>query len=199
MRPCLLTAILAIAALLISTAITPLYILNLSHSVPVGLYRLKGPSPQRGDFAVIQLGEPWRNLAQSRGYLLSKAWLIKPVAALAGDSVCRSGREISINGRISAIAQLRDEKGRLLPKWDGCKALAQDEMFLLSDVDGSFDGRYFGVTPRSALIAKAAPVSWPHECANYLKGSRSPRMLRTSRQSIGIVPHMSPALGGDLR
>jgi conjugative transfer signal peptidase TraF len=161
MRPCLFTATLAIAALLISPAITPHYILNLSHSVPVGLYRLKGRSLQRGDFAVIHLGEPWRDLAQSRGYLLSKAWLIKPVAALAGDRVCRSGRVITINGHISAIAELRDEKGRLLPKWDGCKVLVQDEMFLLSGADNSFDGRYFGVTSRSALIAKAVPVFCP--------------------------------------
>ena len=162
MRPrlILLSAIAALLGLLISSAITPLYILNFSHSVPVGLYRLKERSLQRGDFAVIQLGEPWRDLAWSRGYLLSKAWLIKPVAALAGDRVCRSGRAITINGRISAIAQLTDERGRLLPKWDGCKSLAQDEMFLLSGVDDSFDGRYFGVTSRSALIAKAVPASW---------------------------------------
>jgi conjugative transfer signal peptidase TraF len=167
MRPhfILITATLAVLAVLIRPAITPFYTLNLSRSVPVGLYRLEGQSLQRGDFAVTQLDQPWHDLAQSRGYLLSKAWLIKPVAALAGDRVCRLGRLITINGRIAAIAQLTDEMGRFLPKWDGCTAIAPDEMFLLSDVDGSFDGRYFGITPRSALIARAVPFL-PSECNN---------------------------------
>ena len=162
MRPCfiLLLTISAAAAPLVSLAISPRYILNLSHSVPIGLYRLEGQSPQRGDLAAIQLDEPWRDLAQSRGYLSPKAWLIKPVAGLAGDHICRMGRAIIINGNISAIAQLADKKGRLLPTWEGCRSLAQDEMFLLSKVSGSFDGRYFGVTPRSAMIAKAVPASW---------------------------------------
>ncbi len=161
MRPrfVLLLALSAAAALLISLAISPRYILNFSHSVPIGLYRLEGQSPQRGDLAVIQLDEPWRGLAQSRGYLPATAWLIKPVAALSGDRVCRLGRVIMINGRISAVAQSADEKGRALPEWEGCRRLAQDEMFLLSGVSGSFDGRYFGVTPRSAIIAKAVPAS----------------------------------------
>jgi type IV secretory pathway protease TraF len=153
-------AISAAAALLISPAISPLYILNLSHSVPIGLYRLEMQSLQRGDLAVIQLGEPWRELAEARGYLSSKAWLIKPVAGLAGDCICRTGQVITINGYISAVAQSADEKERLLPEWEGCRKLAQDEMFLLSGVRDSFDGRYFGVTPGSALIAKAVSASW---------------------------------------
>ncbi|WP_088343812.1 MULTISPECIES: S26 family signal peptidase [Rhodomicrobium] len=159
MRPrlILLTTASVVMALIISAATSPRYVLNLSPSVPVGLYRLEGRSLQRGDLAVIHLGEPWRNLAQSRGYLLSKAWLIKPVAALPGDRVCRLGWVITINGSISAVAQSADPMGRFLPKWDGCRSLGQDEMFLLSNTDNSFDGRYFDVTPRSALIAKALP------------------------------------------
>ncbi|WP_088347341.1 S26 family signal peptidase [Rhodomicrobium vannielii] len=162
MRPplILLFAISAVAALLISPVVMPRYILNLSQSVPVGFYRFEGRDLERGDLVVIRLGQPWHDLARSRGYLLSKAWLIKPVAALAGDRVCRLEQVITVNGRLSAVAQPADEKGRSLPKWDGCRKLAQDEMFLLSNVEGSFDGRYFGVTPRSALIAKAIPVSW---------------------------------------
>ena len=92
-------------------------------------------------------------------YLLSKAWLIKPVAALAGDRICRLGEMITINGRFAAVAQPADKMGRALPQWQGCKTLIDGEMFLLSDREGSFDGRYFGVTPHAALIARAVPVS----------------------------------------
>ncbi len=161
MKPYLIfpIAILAIGALLIRPGARPRYVLNLSHSAPIGLYRLKAAPLHRGAFAVVLLGQPWRDLARSRSYLLSKAWLIKPVAALAGDRICRSGRMITINGRPAAIAQPEDKKGRFLPEWEGCKTLVEGELFLLSEKADSFDGRYFGVTPRSALIAKAIPVS----------------------------------------
>ncbi len=161
MKSCLILsiAILAIGALLKRPGATPRYVLNLSRSAPVGFYRLEAAPLHRGAFAVVLLGQPWRNLARSRGYLLSKAWLIKPVAALAGDRICRLGQIITINGRLAAVAQPEDKKGRFLPEWEGCKTLVEGELFLLSDREDSFDGRYFGVTPRSALIAKAVPVS----------------------------------------
>jgi conjugative transfer signal peptidase TraF len=150
---------LAVAAILIKPALAPLYVLNLSPSVPVGLYRLEGRHPHRGGLAVIRLSQPWRDLAASRGYLSTGASLIKPVAALAGDRVCRSDGRITINGRLAALAQPADNSGRVLPEWEGCKTLVEGELFLLSGTEGSFDGRYFGVTPRSALIANAVPVS----------------------------------------
>jgi type IV secretory pathway protease TraF len=105
------------------------------------------------------LSEPWRDLAASREYLPPDASLIKPVAALAGDRVCRLDGRITINGRLAAFAQQADKSGRVLPEWAGCKTLIEGELFLLSNAEGSFDGRYFGVTPRSALIANAVPVS----------------------------------------
>lgn len=151
---------LALAALLITPALAPLYALNLSRSVPVGLYRLESQNLHRGDLAVIHLSPPWRDLAASRGYLPHKALLIKPVAALSGDHVCRLGQRITINGQLVAIAQPADQKGRVLPVWEGCVTLLEGELFVLSASDDSFDGRYFGITPRSAVIAKAKPVSW---------------------------------------
>ena len=161
MRPRLILSApgFAVAALLIKPALAPLYVLNLSPSVPVGLYRLESGNPHRGGLAVIRLSQPWRDLAAAREYLPPQALLIKPVAALGGDHVCRSGARITINGRLAAVAQPEDKKGRALPEWEGCKTLVEGEAFLLSRTDGSFDGRYFGVTPRSALIANAVTVS----------------------------------------
>ena len=163
MKSCLILsiAILAIGALLKRPGATPRYVLNPSRSAPVGFYRLEAAPLHRGAFAVVLLGQPWRNLARSRGYLLSKAWLIKPVAALAGDRICRLGQMITINGRFAAVAQPADKRGRALPRWQGCKTLIDGEMFLLSDRQGSFDGRYFGVTPHAALIARAVPFLEP--------------------------------------
>jgi conjugative transfer signal peptidase TraF len=160
MKPYLILsiAILAIGVLMKRPSGRPQYVLNLSRSAPVGFYRLDATPLRPGAFAVVLLGQPWRDLARSRGYLLSKAWLIKPVAALAGDRICRLGQMITINGRFAAIAQLADKRGRALPQWQGCNTLVDGEMFLLSDREGSFDGRYFGVTPHAALISRAVPV-----------------------------------------
>jgi conjugative transfer signal peptidase TraF len=163
MKPYLIlsVAILAIGVLMKRPSARPQYVLNLSRSAPVGFYRLDAAPLRPGAFAVVLLGQPWRELARSRGYLLSKAWLIKPVAALAGDRICRLGRMITINGRFVAIAQSTDKMGRTLPQWQGCNTLIDGEMFLLSDREGSFDGRYFGITPHAALISRAVPISEP--------------------------------------
>ena len=150
---------LALAALAVKPAWAPLYILNLSNSVPIGLYRLESLKLQHGTLTVIHLGQPWRDIAASRGYLPHGALLIKPIAALSGDHVCRQGLRITINGQLVAIAQRQDKRKRALPQWNGCKTLLEGEVFVLSASEDSFDGRYFGVTPRSAVIAKARPVS----------------------------------------
>jgi len=162
MRPgfILCVAGLALAALLFKPASAPFYVLNVSRSVPVGLYRLESQNLQRGALAVIRLSQPWRDLAASRGYLSHKALLIKPVAALAGDRVCHLSQRVTINEHLVAVAQPEDKKGRALPLWEGCKMLLEGELFVLSASEDSFDGRYFGVTPRSAVIAKAVPVLW---------------------------------------
>jgi len=85
--------------------------------------------------------------------------LVKRIAALSGDVVCRTGNAVSINHHIVAQALPVDTKGRALPRWRGCQKLGTGDVFLLVPaVADSFDGRYFGPVKRSAVIGKLVPL-----------------------------------------
>ena len=83
-------------------------------------------------------------LANERAYLQSTNDVLKPVAAVAGDWVCRFGPSILVNMHLEALAQSADGAGRPMPFLQGCHRLAQGQVFLLSDPINSFDSRYFG-------------------------------------------------------
>ena len=100
-------------AILFPKADAPVLLWNASPSVPIGLYRLTSRPPLTAALAVIRLPEPLRILAETRGYLRKGALLIKPVAAGAGDTVCRHGALVTVNGRIVARARTLDAAGRL--------------------------------------------------------------------------------------
>ncbi|MET3837735.1 type IV secretory pathway protease TraF [Brevundimonas sp. UYEF29] len=53
----------------------------------------------------------------------------------------------------------RDRRGRPLPVWQGCRLVANGELFLMNwQVRDSLDGRYFGPLPASAVIGRATPL-----------------------------------------
>lgn len=131
---------------------------NASPSVPTGLYWIKNGSPRNGDIVLVELPEPYRTIADQRGYLPKNLPALKRVRALSGDEVCRIGRTIFINSATVSVAQLHDIRGLKLPEWSGCRTLKPDEFFLLTDHPKSFDGRYFGPVDRSAITGIAHPL-----------------------------------------
>ena len=53
----------------------------------------------------------------------------------------------------------RDRRGRPLPVWQGCRLVANGELFLMNwQVRDSLDGRYFGPLPATAVIGRATPL-----------------------------------------
>lgn len=53
----------------------------------------------------------------------------------------------------------RDRRGRPLPIWQGCRLVANGELFLMNwQVRDSLDGRYFGPLPATAVIGRATPL-----------------------------------------
>ena len=137
----------------------PLLLWNASASAPVGLYRVMSSPPiQRGDMVLLRTPDSVRDLAAERGYLPLAVPLVKRVAALAGDMVCAVGDDLFINSKWVAGRLERDHLGRPLPHWGGCHRL-DDELFpLMADVPTSFDGRYFGPVPTSAVIGRLVPL-----------------------------------------
>jgi conjugative transfer signal peptidase TraF len=153
-------------ALVLSTMeeATPAYIWNASKSVPIGLYQLQPV----GRLAVTELvavrpPEPLASFLDLNGYLPIGIPMLKRVLALPGQTVCRKGLTISVDGIDVGNALSRDSRGRPLPVWQGCHAVEPDELFLMNwQSDDSLDGRYFGFVPNSSVIGKALPV-WTRE------------------------------------
>ncbi len=84
--------------------LSPVIVWNVSPSSPIGLYLLQNGGPKKGDFVAIKLPEWVAHLAETRKYLPKSALLIKRVAAVQNDEVCRAGDEIFINTKRVAKA-----------------------------------------------------------------------------------------------
>ncbi|MEP3475448.1 MAG: S26 family signal peptidase [Hyphomicrobiales bacterium] len=131
---------------------------NTSNSAPRGLYWAKNEAPSRGDIVIVRLPFYLRKQADERNYLPISLPLLKPVAALNGDKICRISKTVFINGKAAAVALQRDQKGRSLLSWSGCFQLSLHEIFLLSDYQNSFDGRYFGKINIKNIQGIAKPI-----------------------------------------
>ena len=142
----------------------PAYIWNASKSVPVGLYQLK----PAGRLAVTELvavrpPEPLATFLDLNGYLPIGVPMLKRVLALPGQTVCRQDLTISINKIEMGEAREHDSRGRPLPIWQGCRVIADGEVFLMNwQSADSLDGRYFGALPTTAIVGRAEP-RWTDE------------------------------------
>ena len=136
----------------------PRLVWNYTQSVPPGLYRIEHNEPSRGDILAVDPSGELATLLDVHGVLSSGRLLLKPVAGLPGDLICRDGLTVSINGRIAAIARDRSGNGRDLPRWSGCQRMATGEVLLISGHPSSFDGRYLGAIDIRQAIGVAQPV-----------------------------------------
>ncbi len=137
----------------------PRLVWNASASVPIGLYWVADGAVVRGDLVLVHTPDSVRQLAAERGYLPDRVPLVKRVAAMKGDRICGEDGMVSINGRLVAARLPTDSRGRPLPRWTGCRVLADGELFLMMEgVPDSFDSRYFGPTHTTATIGRLVPL-----------------------------------------
>jgi conjugative transfer signal peptidase TraF len=157
-----IVACTAASLMLLPAIIAPAPVLawNASASVPIGLYAVRPVGVLHvGQLVFAMPPEPLAAFLAARDYLPERVPLLKHVAALPGQQVCRIGVTITIDGIIAAVALTRDSRHRLLPAWNGCRTISQGEIFLLNrDIRDSLDGRYFGPLPVSSIIGSAAPI-----------------------------------------
>lgn len=147
------------ACLALAASPQPRLLWNTTASVPVGFYGLSAPGRlEIGQLVVVRPDPAIAADLADGGWLPAGVPLIKPVAAIAGQAVCRQGLVVLIDGRMAARARPADDHGRSLPDWQGCRLLEPGELFLLSDAPGSLDGRYFGVTAPHQVLARARPL-----------------------------------------
>ncbi|HSI19937.1 MAG TPA: S26 family signal peptidase [Sphingomonas sp.] len=140
---------------------TPLKLVwNASASAPIGLYDIDSPGDLTlTDLVAVNPSKPLADFMVERGYIGRGVPLLKRVMALPGQKVCRVHRTITVDGIELGTALDRDTIGRELPVWQGCRRIADGEIFLMNPaVRDSLDGRYFGPIPAKSVIGRATPI-----------------------------------------
>jgi conjugative transfer signal peptidase TraF len=140
--------------------VTPKLIWNASASTPIGLYRIRPAGRLAvGDLVAVDAPEPLASFLADNGFLPRGVPLMKRVAGLPGQEVCRNGLAITVDGIEIGKALEHDHLGRPLPVWQGCRRIVGGEVFLMNaQVHDSLDGRYFGSIATSLIIGRATPL-----------------------------------------
>lgn len=149
---------------------------NMSASMPVGLWRVTEPSSKlaRGMVVLFCISDgPLAIMALERGYVAPGVCssrtqpILKPVAAVANDIVTISADGIAINGVLEphSVALKQDPAGRPLPALSpGPYHVASDEVWVLSgNTPVSFDSRYYAAVSSSSIKGIAHPLLVWHE------------------------------------
>ena len=133
---------------------------NASASTPIGFYDLEYQVDLKvGDLVAVMPDKPLADFMVARGYVGRGVPLLKHVAALPGQNVCRAGNAVTVDAVPFGDALDHDTRGRPLPVWQGCRRVADGDVFLMNpSVPDSLDGRYFGPLPARAVIGKATPL-----------------------------------------
>ena len=162
-------------------------------SVPIGLYRLQ----PAGRLAVTELvavrpPEPLATFLDLNGYLPIGVPMLKRVLALPGQTVCRKGLTISVDGiddgrgAVDATAAA----GRC-PSGRDVASSATDELFLMNwQSEDSLDGRYLGVVPHRPSSAQALPVWTEGGVTVIVSSAKSPPFLCSIERST--IPPSRP-------
>jgi type IV secretory pathway protease TraF len=140
-------------AILSLIAVTLCWIrINISPSLPYGFYLVQWSQRPilRGSIVVVSVP----------GWGLSWLPLLKPVAAVAGDVVCRIGSRLTNRGHW--YGDIHDEfHGHPLPSAlqdHTCLTVGPDQVFLASEAPRSLDSRYFGPVALAQIRAVVIPL-----------------------------------------
>jgi conjugative transfer signal peptidase TraF len=160
-------SIVALTLATITIPVSRFAVWNVSASVPTGLYLIRGKrSIHVGERVAIEPPPVLRRLLAERDYLPVGVPLLKRVAAVSGQRVCRFAHGVTIDGTLVGVARPFDRRDRPLPAWSGCYRLALGELFLMNPAaPDSFDGRYFGVLSTHSVIGRATSV-WTDEAGD---------------------------------
>ena len=131
---------------------------NRTASAPTGIYWLSDEPFTFGRWVVVSSQSDVAAWAEMRGYIGNDWPLLKQIAGMPGDKICRNGGKTRINNQLLAVAKDVDSIGRNLPAWEGCRFLQSDEFFLLTPHAASLDGRYFGPIKQTDLDGVAIPL-----------------------------------------
>ncbi|HWZ59897.1 MAG TPA: conjugative transfer signal peptidase TraF [Gemmatimonadaceae bacterium] len=142
--------------------------INVSPSLPLGIYRVDPRPPVRGSVVLLCLPLAVGRMARERGYVGpgpcpgGAGRLGKIVAAVAGDTVDVEATGVTINGCpiASSAPVAHDRAGRPLAHVaPGPWVVPAGTIFLLATRHPlSFDSRYYGVVPTGAVYSVLSAV-----------------------------------------
>ena len=129
--------------------------LNLTRSLPIGLYIASRAAPARGVTVLACLPPAVARFAKARGYVPRGGScpegvvpIGKRVLGVPGDVMCVTAVGLRVNGTpVPNTQALRfDHRGRPLPRLPlGCSVVAPGHLWVVSSYSpASFDSRYFG-------------------------------------------------------
>ena len=139
---------------------------NASASLPIGLYKKTSDKSVR--LVEFCPAEPSGILSARRSYRRpgncpdGAEPLMKPIVAVAGDTVDVSPRGVAVNGKLlpNSAARPFDTKNRPLQHWPyGTYRVAPDTAWVISSFNSrSFDSRYFGPIAISSIRRHLRPL-----------------------------------------
>lgn len=139
------------------------YILNISQSLPIGIYqKIDSYDYKIDDYVIVKVPEEYKEFIYSRGYMgtdeLSAKTMLKKIKGINGDSFeVIEGSLIKNNTEIIAKVLSKDSKGRELPKIFKI-ILKNGEYFLLGEHPHSLDSRYLGKFQEKDILYKVRPI-----------------------------------------
>lgn len=159
------------ATLTTATAYATGYRVNLTPSMPVGVWRVAGDGQfNRGDVvwacppSTAPLREAHRFGYVPAGFCASGlSPLLKPVVAVEGDTLTMAPSGVVVNGVLvpNSAPVPADAAGRRLPRpWFGTYTVLPGQVWLVSSYNpASFDSRYFGPVSADLVDGRAYPVA----------------------------------------
>lgn len=160
--------VLGLAGVAVLYFLQSMFVINVTQSLPRGIYLKNDAPPQKGDLVLLCLPpNDMTREAAARGYIGygkcpgGYGYLLKQIWAVSGDIVQVDKAGVWINGELRPNSQSfeRDAAGRPIPGLLGREfILGPDEFFCASDYNvKSFDGRYFGPLGRQNIICTLTP------------------------------------------
>jgi conjugative transfer signal peptidase TraF len=152
-------SVVALTAVIACRAVACHLSINVTQSLPPGLYWLSPTrQPARGSLVAFPPPASVRELVTARRYLPPSVLLLKRVVAVAGDVVCIAGNRYSANGIPLDVIAAADHAGRPLPRpFPFCGVVPPGVVFVAGHGPSSLDSRYFGPVPLSTLTV-AVPL-----------------------------------------
>ncbi len=156
MRPLILTTVVAGLLALFYQARSPQLLINLSESMPRGLYRREVPLDLKlEDVVEIRLTKEQLGSLGPRKWLNEEVTLLKRVVATKDSVFCVSGEHFYIDGTVYGLVRTEDSQGAKLPNQKGCKRLTENQYLVRGEGPLSFDSRYFGPVEGKNIVSKA--------------------------------------------